>query len=139
MTDQLMRLFDDENNQYCEECNRPLPNNYNHSLCPVCEENQLFGMVKEYVRTHNVNEFELSKTLQIPLFKSRNWIKEGRMEYKELQQQIVLVHCEICGQQISFGRICPSCMKRTSKQVSLTHSTDMLEVKNKMRHMPHRN
>ena len=73
-------LFD--NVKVCENCKRPLPYNYTEALCPRCLDMMLFREVKEYIRTHDVNEYDVAQHFNIPLRQVKNWIKEGRIEDK---------------------------------------------------------
>ena len=58
------RLFG--NYKECEYCKRPLPIHYEHALCPNCLDAQLFHEVKEFIRSNNVNEYEVCRTLWHP-------------------------------------------------------------------------
>ena len=50
----------------CEFCGRPLPKNYEGDLCPRCKDNQLFREVKHFIRSNNVNEYEVAAHFDIP-------------------------------------------------------------------------
>ena len=63
---QARHLFGNEN-KYCEWCNRPLPKGYEGTLCAGCQENAFFREIRDYVRKHDVNEFELAEAFGIPL------------------------------------------------------------------------
>ena len=100
-----------ENYKYCEICSRNLPPDYAESICPVCSEHALFQLVKEYIRSEDVNEYQVADRFQIPLSLVRKWIREGRIQYKETTKNKVRMHCQLCGVQIAFGSICPKCLK----------------------------
>ena len=104
-----MGLF--ENMKYCPLCHKALPKDYEQELCPLCEENELFGRVKEFIRSRNVTEYDVMEEFNIPLRKVKNWIKEGRIEYKDLNVAIKGWHCIICGEEIQFGSYCQKCYK----------------------------
>mgnify|MGYP000842664141 FL=1 len=70
------------NTKVCENCKRPLPYDYKENLCPRCLDLALFREVKEFIRTHDVNEYEVAEHFKIPLRQVKSWIKDGRIEYK---------------------------------------------------------
>ena len=115
-----------ENYKYCEQCSRTLPPGYTDTICPACSEHALFQLVKEYIRSEDVNEYQVADRFQIPLTLVRKWIRDGRIQYKETTKSKVRMHCQICGAQIMFGVICPKCLKEqnTSGTVITPHHTD---------------
>ena len=103
------------NMRSCKECRRDLPEEYNEEVCPACKERILFSQVKEFIRENDVTEFDVAKEFEIPLFKVKGWIREGRIEYKELQQPTVKhIHCQKCGKAISFGSLCTECLRKAN-------------------------
>ena len=108
-----------QNYKYCEICHRNLPLNYKDTTCPVCSEHLLFQQVKEYIRSDDVNEYQVADRFQIPLQLVRKWIREGRIQYKEASKQQVTMHCQICGVQVAFGTICPKCLKEQNTSGTL--------------------
>lgn len=100
-----------ENTKYCSFCHRPLPMDYEKDMCPVCEENELFSRVKDFIRSKDVTEYDVAEEFQIPLRKVKNWIKEGRIEYKEVKHTIQKMKCIICGEPIQYGSYCQKCYK----------------------------
>lgn len=101
------------NYKQCNFCGRPLPLNYEEDTCPTCKEYQLFHEVKEYIRENDVNEYMVSKHFHIPLRQVKEWIREGRIEYRQsTTEQLKNVHCQICGAPVSFGTMCPKCLKK---------------------------
>ena len=67
--------------KYCEFCGRTLPKHYEGTLCPTCQEAQLFRNVRDYIRANTVNEYEVAEHFHIPLRQIKEWIREGRIEY----------------------------------------------------------
>ena len=53
--------------KYCEFCGRTLPKHYEGTLCPTCQEAQLFRNVRDYIRANTVNEYEVAEHFHIPL------------------------------------------------------------------------
>lgn len=95
--------------KYCKWCHQPIKLDSESDLCPRCEESRQFSEVRAYVREHDVNEFQLAEAFGIPLRQVKQWIREGRLEYKEIEQAIVNLHCQNCGKAIQFGTLCPEC------------------------------
>lgn len=102
-------LFD--NMKFCAVCHRSLPESYEEELCPVCQENQLFGQVREYIRANDVNEYQVAEHFDIPRRQVKKWIEEGRIEYKEQEKHIKNLHCSVCGEPISYGSLCQKCYR----------------------------
>lgn len=105
------RLFDGDS-KFCLWCHRPLASDSESDYCPSCQESLEFREVREYVRTHEVNEFQLAEAFGIPLRRVKGWIRDGRLEYKEMPQKIKNLHCENCGREIKFGTLCPECNRK---------------------------
>lgn len=102
-------LFD--NMKLCSVCHRDLPEKYEGDMCPVCQENQLFSEVKEYIRAKDVTEYQVAEHFNIPKMLVKKWIAEGRVEYKEQEEKIVNLHCSVCGETITFGTLCQKCYR----------------------------
>lgn len=100
------------NYRYCEFCRRPLSLDYEGTLCPGCVENELFSRVKEYIRSNDVTEYEVAEHFEIPLYRVKKWIREGRIEYKDNKLNTITMHCTICGASISFGTLCAKCLRQ---------------------------
>ena len=131
------RLFG--NYKECEYCKRPLPIHYEKTLCPNCLDAQLFHEVKEFIRSNNVNEYEVAEHFGIPIKQVKAWIREGRIEYRTSESgSSISMHCQRCGAPVSFGTLCPKCLKllNGSKGVSMQklNSGD-----NKMRYLDNEN
>lgn len=99
----------------CKFCSRPLPLAYEEDFCPKCQEHNLFQNVKEFIRSNDVNEYEVADHFNIPLKKVKGWIREGRIEYKpkdsETKKVLEGLHCENCGAPVQFGVLCPKCTR----------------------------
>ena len=82
----------------CKICGRPLAEDSEDTLCPICKEHELFQEVKNFIRENDVNEFEVSSAFDIPLGKVKKWIREGRIEYRDTP---------------TVGKaLCPQCLKK---------------------------
>ncbi len=106
-----------ENLNYCSRCKRPLPKSYTEDMCPPCQAQALFERVKEYIRNNDVNEHQVAEHFDIPLSTVKNWIREGRIEYKEsADPKIKGLFCQKCGAPVSFGTLCTNCMREANGQ-----------------------
>ena len=109
----------------CKECHRTLPKNYKEDVCPACKERLLFSKVKEYIRNNDVTEYDVAKEFGIPLMKVKGWIREGRIEYKELHNEVLQnLHCQECGKSISFGNLCSDCLRKANVSGGATFSLE---------------
>lgn len=130
-------LFD--NFKFCSVCRRALPLNYEEEMCPGCVENELFGRVKEYIRSKDVTEYQVAEHFQIPHRKVKRWIEDGRIEYKEQTERIRNLHCSICGESISFGNLCQKCYKEKYNTRAGYAPLQEGEHENKMRFLDENN
>lgn len=106
------------NSKQCELCSRTLAPDYENTMCPQCLEQELFSKVKEFIRTYDVTEYDVAEKFQIPVRKVKEWIKEGRIEYKEdktARKKFDTMRCTKCGELISFGSVCSKCIRKASK------------------------
>lgn len=95
----------------CERCGRPLPNDYRFNICASCEDAELFDEVREFIRSHDVNELQVAEHFKIPRRKIHAWIREGRIQYKDDDTKLAM-HCRSCGRKINFGEYCTDCLRK---------------------------
>lgn len=115
MATRLTESLFDNNHKVCSECHRDLPKDYPDTTCPACKERILFSKVKDFIRANDVTEFDVAKEFDIPIFKVKGWIREGRIEYKDLQPKTMKnLHCQHCGKSISFGSLCTECLRKSN-------------------------
>lgn len=108
----------------CRDCRRALPKDYPEDICPRCKERELFSRVKEYIRSNDVTEYMVADEFKIPLSKIKGWIREGRIEYKELthKPKIEAMHCTKCGAPIQFGSLCSQCQRKSKMSGATTYA-----------------
>lgn len=125
MAQQEQNLFN--NYKYCPICRRPLSLTYEKELCPDCEREQLFRDVKEYIRANDVTEYDVALEFNIPHHQVKQWIREGRIEYKDNHLN-TSIHtpkkCVQCGAPVPFDNILCSKCKRQQKNAPSTFDTD---------------
>jgi len=126
-------LFDNLN--ICKRCKRPMPQDYEEELCPVCINQALFEEVKDFIRKNDVNEMDVAEHFHIPVSTVKAWIKDGRIEYKDenLNKKLVNVFCQKCGKPIQFGTLCTDCAHKSG--MSVTAIGNAKSDKSKMRFM----
>jgi len=124
--------YDNKNSidyKYCEFCMAPIPRAQEIPYCKACQEKVIFHHVKDYIRANDVNEFQVAEHFNIPLRMVKSWIKEGRIEYKELApgQRTINnnMRCNKCGEPITFGTVCTKCLRTLSKNI---HGYDMQKI-----------
>ncbi len=122
-----------ENAKFCAICRRTLPEYYEAELCPGCQENQLFGEVKEYIRSSDVTEYQVADHFKISHHLVRKWIAEGRIEYKEQEEKIANLHCSMCGESITFGTLCQKCYREKYHTQTVYATLQEVGEKSKMR------
>ncbi|MDO4166613.1 MAG: FeoC-like transcriptional regulator [Eubacteriales bacterium] len=103
-------LFAGVREDSCKQCGRALPLQYSEDVCPACKEMNLFHDVKDYIRNNEVNEADVAEHFEISHTKVRQWIREGRIQYKDTDSgKISSVYCQICGKPLDFGSVCADC------------------------------
>lgn len=120
------------NYKYCEVCRKPLSLNYKAALCPFCIEQQLFIEVKEYIRSNDVNEYNVAEHFGLPLSQVKKWIREGRIEYKDQKLNTITMHCISCGAPITFGSMCAKCLRQKNTS---GHSAPLESGASRMRYL----
>ncbi|WP_408071976.1 hypothetical protein [Butyrivibrio sp. JL13D10] len=124
----------------CINCGRRILHDVKGNLCPKCAEQELFCEVRDYIRANDVKDYDVAEHFGIPLSKVKEWIKQGRIQYKDdptMKEIIMGNYCQICGRPTSFGTICPQCMreKKRSEQHGVAIGQPKPEGSNKMRFM----
>lgn len=114
-------LFD--NSKFCTRCKRIMSLHYAEDMCPACINQALFEKVRDYVWGNEVTEHQLAEKFNIPLSTIHEWIKDGRLEYKDgKKKQFTGLFCQKCGASITFGTICTECKR--SMNISGTYTGD---------------
>ncbi len=107
------------NVKVCVNCGRRLVRSSENGLCPMCAEQELFNEVRDYIRANDVKDYDVAQKFGIPLNKVKEWIRQGRIQYKNdptMKSVIMGNYCQVCGQPTNFGTICPKCMKEKKKE-----------------------
>ncbi len=138
MTNNTSYLFN--NLKQCELCKKPLPRRYQEGLCPTCLDNELFKKVKEFIRENTVNEYQVAEEFNIPLRQVKTWIREGRIEYKkDTSIGIENMRCQRCGIKVSFGSLCPKCLKLLNSPIHIYGQAADPASESKMQYLDKKN
>jgi RNA polymerase subunit RPABC4/transcription elongation factor Spt4 len=126
-------LFEDYHQ--CTLCGRRLPQSYKEEYCPACQDIQLLHNVKDFIRENDVNEYQVADHFQIPVKQVKEWIREGRIEYRMNRSGNAMssVHCQRCGAPVSFGTLCPQCLKLLNSNVKGYHVQQRKSSSDRMR------
>lgn len=94
-----------------------------YRICPKCrqEEEEEFRKVREYIYDNPNSDIQtISEETGVPVKKILNFLKEGRLEVRDENTNLLLA-CERCGKPIKSGRFCDRCiveMKRELKSAA---------------------
>lgn len=108
------------NYKYCEFCNAPIPRHSDERYCLKCRDRVLFMEVRDFIRKNDVNEFQVADHFDIPLRIVKEWIREGRIEYKDDgsgKHIVVQNNCTRCGAPVKFGTVCSKCLKAMNRNI----------------------
>ncbi|WP_051201120.1 hypothetical protein [Butyrivibrio sp. XPD2002] len=124
----------------CLNCGRRLLKDSKKNLCPKCAEQELFCDVRDYIRANDVKDYQVAEHFNLPLSKVKEWIKQGRIQYKDdpsMKQIIMGNYCQVCGTPTNFGTICPQCMrdKKRAEQIGVAIAQPKAAGDNKMQFM----
>lgn len=119
--------------KYCSFCGKPIPRSVEYSCCADCQEVVLFQQVREYIRSNDVNEFQVAEHFNISPRLVKHWIAEGRIEYKTSAEGKFLnsIRCTRCGAPASFGTVCTACLKILNNNVH-GYGTNLASEEDKM-------
>lgn len=88
------------------------------NICPACREieEKEYHLVRDYLYKHRgAALIEVHEATGVAVERITKFLREGRLveagvEWKALE-------CEICGEPISSGRLCPRCAGQLSQQL----------------------
>lgn len=105
----------------CDNC-KGLLKDYGFGIykCTQCGHEMLteFGRVKKYIEENGPsNAFNISQGTGVSMAKIDKFLRQGRIEIPEGSDSYI--SCEMCGNEIRYGRYCPQCALK-QKKVSMT-------------------
>ena len=101
----------------CKSCKKLFQYFGGEQICLVCKkkEDEMFDVVKEYLRKHKTNIQILSEKTGVPVSTIYKFIKQGRLIIQE--DVPIFVQCECCGKDIKFGKMCAACERKKNVQI----------------------
>ena len=103
----------------CPDCGIHMKYIYGEMFeCPVChrQEQTQFGKVRSYLEEHGPQPaMVISNETGVPVNVIDNFLRQGRIEIPDGSP--VYIKCQSCGADIRYGRYCPDCMVRTTKEL----------------------
>jgi predicted amidophosphoribosyltransferase len=87
--------------------------------CDNCgaEEMTSFGKVRKYIEDHGPsNAANISDGTGVPVSTINRYLREGRIEIPDGSDSYI--KCEDCGAEIRYGRFCPECSAKLSRDNS---------------------
>lgn len=101
--------------QYCSKCNGKMHYLYSGIYeCEKCGAQAMdeFGKVKNYIEIHGPSSaYEISEATGVDLDTIDFFLKQGRVQLTEDSR--FFLQCEMCGADITYGRICAKCAKKS--------------------------
>lgn len=121
----------------CPNCGSGMKYIYGEMFeCPDCGQKELsdFGKVREYLDKNGPQPaIAISQHTGVSLDEINKYLKEGRVEIPDGSSSYI--HCQACGADIRYGRFCPECMIKLTKQLS--GAIDLSQMGEKPKHKPH--
>ena len=109
----------DERAEICPECKSPMRYIYGEMFeCPNCgrKEPSDFGKVKEFLDVNGPQTaLVISDETGVTVEKIEQFLHEGRVEIPDGSD--IYIRCQSCGTDIRYGRYCPDCMIKLTKDL----------------------
>lgn len=75
-----------------------------------------FGKINKFLTENGpATAFVIYENTGVPIHKINAYLKQGRLEIPDGGS--IYIRCEKCGAEIRFGRVCPECAMKLSKNV----------------------
>lgn len=87
-------------------------------FCNICKERDLDNQhrVKEFLREHGLaNMYEIAENTGVSEDLVKQYLRDGMLEIPEGSP--IYIKCESCGCDIRYGRWCPACASKMSKDL----------------------
>lgn len=113
----------------CSRCGRFFESNGFTSLCTYCLEQDIkdFDKIREYLyKNPGAKMFEVSTNLDISVLQIKRYLREGRLEILEKNNQFL--KCERCSKPISSGSYCDDCLKHVNHDFKTAYVGNSLKT-----------
>ena len=103
--------------------------------CPVCGRKELsdFGKVREFLDANGPQPAAvIADATGVSLHAIDQFLRQGRVEIPDGSD--VYIKCQNCGTEIRYGRYCPECMAKISKNINAAMWNQDVGEKPKMKH-----
>lgn len=105
--------------KFCPSCGEPMRYMFGEVFkCQVCGRSELsdFGKVREFLEKAGPQPaVVISRETGVQLNVIDKFLKEGRVEIPDGSD--VYIKCQSCGTDIRYGRFCPECMMKMTKNL----------------------
>lgn len=105
--------------KFCPICGEPMKYMFGEVYkCQKCGRSELtdFGKVREFLEKSGPQPaVVISRETGVALDVIDKFLKEGRVEIPDGSD--IYIKCQSCGTDIRYGRFCPECMLRMSKDI----------------------
>lgn len=103
----------------CPDCNVHMKYIYGEMFeCPVCHKQEPtdFGKVRTYLEQAGPQPaIVISNATGVDVHVIDNFLRQGRIEIPDGSS--VYIKCQSCGADIRYGRYCPECMVKMTKEL----------------------
>lgn len=117
-------LFDDMPRQ-CVKCDgRYVFQGYGRYVCEGCGDERYddFGKIRKFLDEHGPSPaVVIAEGTGVQIAKINRFLRQGRMEIMDGSGEYIT--CEKCGQSIRYGRFCPTCAAKLTKNMSVVISS----------------
>ena len=114
-------LFDDTP-RTCEKCGGKYKfNSHGSYICEDCGNIVFddFGKIRTFLDEHGPSPaLIISEGTGVSLSKITRFLRQGRIEIPDGSGEYI--NCENCGEPIRYGRYCPTCAAKLSKNMAVT-------------------
>jgi Zn-finger nucleic acid-binding protein len=105
----------------CPSCNIPMVYIYGETFeCPMCKRKELtdFGKIREFLDENGPKPaMVISEATNVDMDVINVYLRQGRVEIPDGSG--IYIRCESCGTDIRYGRFCPECAAKASKDVGM--------------------
>lgn len=134
-----------EKSKQCKDCEVVMNYEFGEIYkCPKCGRKELsdFGLVRQYLDANGPKPAAIiADATGVDIKVIDGFLREGRVEIPDGSG--IYIKCQSCGTDIRYGRFCPECMAKLSKNISSAmwssdvgeRPTKRPEVKGKMHHL----